>query len=578
VSSESGVRERTGISAVLVTVIVLVLLIGGGYAYAARYAGDRVPKGHHVAGVDVGGQARDEAVASLRKAMAGVVSTPITVEVDGQQSEVDAADAGLSIDYEASVDRAVARESWNPADVWEFYIGGSDVEPVVNVDDVALGKLIDRLQADLGTAPRNGKVRFVNGSVRVVEPRNGRGIDPQRAAEELTDAWLAGEPAVLDITDLTPDIDADDVDLAVDEFANPALVGPVILRFGGARVKLSPSQYAKALSLEPQDGVLEPVVDTKVLARLVKNGTAGEGAPQDARIVLKNGKPKVIPAKPGVTFRPDDIGEVFLDLVTRPEGERDVEVEGTATQPDFTTKDARRLNIKEKVSEFVTYYPPTSYRDTNIGRAAELIDGTILKPGETFSLNGTLGERTAENGFTTGGVIENGIFTQAYGGGVSQMATTMFNAMFFAGLEDIEHKPHSVYISRYPEGREATVNWGTLDMSFKNDTPHGILIHAFIVPSAGRPQGEVHVEMYSTKVWDIEAKASGRYAYVSPKTRVLTTPDCTPQTGYDGFQVDVTRVFRKHGEKKVDHTEDFHTSYIASDTVVCKKPGSDKSN
>ncbi len=70
-----------------------------------------------------------------------------------------------------------------------------------------------------------------------------------------------------------------------------------------------------------------------------------------------------------------------------------------------------------------------------------------------------MGERTAENGFTIGYVISNGVLVKDYGGGVSQMATTTFNAMFFAGLEDIEHKPHSFYIDRYPEGREATVAW-----------------------------------------------------------------------------------------------------------------------
>ena len=82
----------------------------------------------------------------------------------------------------------------------------------------------------------------------------------------------------------------------------------------------------------------------------------------------------------------------------------------------------------------------------------ELIDGTVLKPGETFSLNDTVGERTAENGFVKGFIIENGIFKEDYGGGVSQSATTTFNAAFFAGLEDVEHKPHSFYIDRYPVG------------------------------------------------------------------------------------------------------------------------------
>ena len=145
---------------------------------------------------------------------------------------------------------------------------------------------------------------------------------------------------------------------------------------------------------------------------------------------------------------------------------------------DFRTADARTLRIREQVSAFTTYFPYADYRNTNIGRAAELVDGTILKPGETFSLNDTVGERTRANGFTEGFIIEDGVFKEDLGGGVSQMATTTFNAMFFAGLEDVEHKTHSFYIDRYPVGREATVAWGSVDLRFRNDTPYGVLITA----------------------------------------------------------------------------------------------------
>ena len=149
---------------------------------------------------------------------------------------------------------------------------------------------------------------------------------------------------------------------------------------------------------------------------------------------------------------------------------------------DFRTADARKLRIREQVSAFTTYFPHAAYRNTNIGRAAELVDGTILEPGETFSLNDTVGERTRANGFTKGFVIEDGVYKEDLGGGVSQMATTTFNAMFFAGLKDIEHKTHSFYIDRYPVGREATVAWGSVDLRFQNDTPYGVLITAAVTP------------------------------------------------------------------------------------------------
>ncbi len=259
-------------------------------------------------------------------------------------------------------------------------------------------------------------------------------------------------------------------------------------------------------------------------------------------------------------------------MVVRQPGKRELKVKATVADAAFTTKDARDLRIRRKVSTFTTYYPYAEYRNVNIGRAAELVNGTVLKPGETFSLNRTVGERTRENGFTEGFIISNGIFAEDLGGGVSQMATTTFNAMFFAGLKDIEHKPHSFYIDRYPVGREATVAWGSVDLRFKNDTPYGVLIQAQVTPATASTQGVVTVSMWSTKVWDITTDTSARYAYTSPKTRTLTTADCYPNTGYSGFQVDVTRFFRKVGQSALDHKEVMHTVYTPSDTVICKSP------
>src|SRR5690606_19612011 len=185
-------------------------------------------------------------------------------------------------------------------------------------------------------------------------------------------------------------------------------------------------------------------------------------------------------------------------------------------------KDAEALGIKEVISDFSTSFPHASYRNINIGRAAELVNGTVLKPGETFSMNDTVGERTRANGFTEGFMISNGVFKEDLGGGVSQMATTLFNGMFFAGLEDVEHKPHSFYISRYPVGREATVAWGSVGLKFKTTTDHGVLIESTVSPGSAGSQGTVRVRMWGTKIWDIDSSTGKRYNLTSPKTRTLS--------------------------------------------------------
>ena len=190
----------------------------------------------------------------------------------------------------------------------------------------------------------------------------------------------------------------------------------------------------------PTDGELVPTLDPAALTEVV-GWPVTNGSPVDASVALVNGTPQVVPAKPGVTFDEAELEAGFLEAVAKPQGERTLALTAQVAKPDFTTKDARALKIREQVSTFTTYFPYADYRNVNLGRAAELINGTVLKPGETFSLNGTVGERTEANGFTKGYIISDGILIQDLGGGVSQIATTTFNAMFFAGSRTSSTSP-----------------------------------------------------------------------------------------------------------------------------------------
>lgn len=575
---QTGTRDGAGGKVVLLTLGGLLLLAGLAYAAAYAGAGDKVPRGTTVAGVDIGGMSPDEAEQELRAELADRVDRPVQVSADGESGSLDAAAAGLSVDYAATVAEAGGGQSWSPARLWDYWTGGEEEDAVVDVDDASFQTALDALADEVGTPATDGTVAFRGGRITTTDPAPGTGFDPDAARTAVLDSYLSEDDEVVELATVVvqPDIDEADVQQALDEFANPAMSGPVTLVFGDSPVELEPRQFSKALAMKAEEGELVPALDEKRLVRLVDAGVSDEDKPVDATVKLVNGKPKVIPAKPGVSYDPADVSSAFLTLVTKTGGDRRMVVKATVAEPEFSTADARALNIKEQVSTFTTYYPYAEYRNVNIGRAAELIDGTILKPGEEFSLNDIVGERTVENGFTTGFVIKNGLFKEDLGGGVSQMATTTFNAMFFAGLKDIEHKPHSVYIDRYPEGREATVAWGSVDLRFQNDTPHGVLIHATVQPGSPSAKGVVTVSMYSTKTWDITSATSGRYNYRSPKTQTQTSDDCVPNTGYDGFDVDVTRYFHKPNSDKVEKSEKFHTSYIASDTVVCKEPKDDE--
>jgi vancomycin resistance protein YoaR len=435
------------------------------------------------------------------------------------------------------------------------------------------GVLEERLQQisdEVGRPTVEGSVRFEASGPEATFPKAGEGLDVEDATDAVVSAYPSdGEPVELELVDLEPELSVSEVGEAMRAFAKPAMAGPVTYRVGSERVALDPADYAPALSMEVQDGALEPAVDVERLRKVLDPALDGVlQAPQDATVRVVDGRPQVVPGQVGRALDDEPLGDSFVALVT---SERRVaRLPTVKTDPETTADEVRSLGVKQKVSEFTTYYPHADYRNVNIGRAAEIVDGTLLKPGETFSLNGTVGERTRENGFTEGFVINDGILVEDLGGGVSQMATTLFNAAFFAGLEDVEHKPHSFYIDRYPVGREATVAWPTVDLRFRNDTKYGVLIDTIHTPSSWSSSGAITVRMFSTKVWDVESLTSERYAYTSPDTRTLTGDDCVENSGYSGFQVDVTRVFRRPGQSQVHHTEKMHTTYIPSDTVICR--------
>jgi vancomycin resistance protein YoaR len=137
------------------------------------------------------------------------------------------------------------------------------------------------------------------------------------------------------------------------------------------------------------------------------------------------------------------------------------------------------MGIDRRMASYKTYYSGTTDRITNLQLGVKALDGTLVAPGGTFSLNDAIGERTLERGFRPAPVIIGNEYAEEVGGGTSQVATTMFNAAWEAGLRITERHPHSLYISRYQLGRDATVYWPSLDLKFVNDTKSWVLVKGF---------------------------------------------------------------------------------------------------
>jgi vancomycin resistance protein YoaR len=222
----------------------------------------------------------------------------------------------------------------------------------------------------------------------------------------------------------------------------------------------------------------------------------------------------------------------------------------------------------ELVSRFTTYYPPGQPRVINIRRAAALLDSTLLRPGARFSLNERLGKRTRERGFVAAPSISGPIHVDSVGGGVSQVATTVYNAAFFAGLRLIAHTPHSFYISRYPKGREATISWGGPELIFQNDWPAPLLVRMKTTPTS------ITVRLYSHSLGRrIATVTHAPTNYVRPRTVYITDPTLPPGTqrllqsaGASGFSISYTR--RVYRDDSIRRDERYAWTYSPENTVI----------
>ena len=198
------------------------------------------------------------------------------------------------------------------------------------------------------------------------------------------------------------------------------------------------------------------------------------------------------------------------------------------------------MGVVEPVASFTTYHAAGEARVTNIHRIADLLAGTVIEPGGSFSVNDTIGPRTRAKGFVTAGVIERGVFTESVGGGISQFATTLFNAAFFAGLEFEEYQSHSIYITRYPYGREATLSYPAPDLEIRNQTPHGVLIWPTYTGSS------ITVNLWSTRTMSVEQTGQSE-APAGNCTRV-TTQRTRTSLGSGERSVDTVQATYRPGE------------------------------
>ncbi len=377
-------------------------------------------------------------------------------------------------------------------------------------------------------------------------------------------------PITLLVHDVEPTVTPAAVAQAMQDFARPAMSAPITLVTGNIRTVLKPAVLGRHLVIAPDGhGALVPKLDAAGVRGEIDHGALArlEQPPTDAAFIVAGGKPVLVPGKNGTGYAPAAIQNSVLSALTKTAAaQRVVTVPLGPLPPALTTEAAQALGIKDVMGTYTTPFPAGAARTANVKRAADLLRGRILQPGEIFSLNQALGARSAANGFVPAERAPSQTAQDA-GAGISLVATALFNAEYLAGLDDVEHHPHATVTDHFPPGMEAAVSYPDVDLKFKNDSGGPLYLWTASTDNA------VTVAVLGQKAYDtVQTEMSSHYAQVPPKTTTASAgAACAPSDGVPGFQIDVTRILTKADQAPVRQV--FHTSYAAQDKVVCGGAG-----
>jgi len=463
----------------------LVVLILAFYGVSRAASAGQVLGSVQAEGIEIGGLIPEEAEAALVDLEANLAESPTTFTIGGSEVQITPASIGFNLDEATMVRRAmeIGRQGNFAGQFWwwlSHLFSTHELAVTAAVDRDAVEAVMSIWDSDvIGNPPFPGGVG-INGTVaEALYPRSGQQVD-RSVAPHL----ILGQSATFDRTvTALPVITADptltnrDIDQAVLQ-AQLILAGPVTLRNAEREreVTFTVGQIASGLRTEVFPDSIEFSIDPDVVSEILEPLKAElEDAPVDAQLVIEGDLAVVVPGRRGTVINPETTAEHLLLAANSAARVGTFPIDESA-EPEVTTEELEDLGIRHKVSQFTTYHPCCQNRVTNIHLIADKVNNIMVMPGDTFSLNESAGERTTEDGYLEDGTIIGGEITDTVGGGVSQFATTFYNAIFWGGFEDVVHKPHSFYFSRYPLGIEATISWPLPDLQFRNDSDTAILI------------------------------------------------------------------------------------------------------
>jgi vancomycin resistance protein YoaR len=579
--------------------MLVVVLVAGLVVVEVAAAGE-VRRGVRVGGVELSGLTRAAATDRLRGAAAALKAAPLTLKAGAASLALPRSKAGVELDVEASVAAAMEVGRGGPFDADRFkgWFGHIDLPWKARVAAARLDRQLAALDRKVGSEVREPALRIggrvlapgatggasgaatgsASGAVPValVAGRPGRAVDRAGAAAAVLAAAAApaGATVGLPIGERPPTV-GDEAAQATADRAATLLRTPVEVTAGAGRTDLRPADLATLVRTEPAAGELRLRLEPGGLDRLLRRQAGfAYTEPKDARFQPTGSAIRILPGVAGLEVIPGKAAAAVLEAGIAGTGtDRSVALPTTTTQPELTTKEAKALGVKEVMSTFTTTFSAADApRVHNISLIAAAVHGRLVRPGQVFSMNGATGQRTAAKGYRTAHVIQNGELVDGLGGGVCQAGTTMFNAAFFAGLPVPERRNHSLHISHYPMGRDATLNWPTTDLKWRNDSPYGIYITSRATPST------LTFTFWSTsRGYKVTSSTSAASNFRTPPTRFKDDPtlpegkEVVEESGSSGFDVTVSRTVTKGGT--VVRRDSFVSNYSPWVKVVRRGTG-----
>jgi len=561
-----GKRRRPWVrhAVILGSAAAALLLVGLGVnAWMTR---DVIQPGVSVGGVDVGGMSRTEAREVLARQIGDRLGRPVQVRTAAGTVSVVPGSSGIRVDLDRAIDEAMSSgrlEARLLPHVWSSNIAA----PL----SFASATLLPDPLAQLQSQPRDARLIVkADGSARVVEAHSGSAFDAPSALRLIGLAALAGHPSVtVPLREQSPRVTTAAATDALQR-ARHLLGGPIPLRFKGKRVgRITPAQLAPLMRAAPTGTAVALSVDPKGLAPLLKQAAKKvERAPRNATFTVDGKHARIRSDRPGLTV---DVAGTAANIVAGGAGAAPrATVAVTKHDAKFTVADAKKLGIKERLFNkpiTTSMGASSSNRIHNVHLLADMLDGRIIKAGQTFDFNKAVGQRTTARGFLVGQQIENGQLVPAVGGGVCQVVTTMFDSAFYAGLKVTDRRNHDFYISHYPLGMDATVSWGGPEFRFVNTLKHAIMIKTSYTDAS------LSIQFYGTREGITVTKTTGpEYGFTSPGVRRIPDASVAPGTevrtggGGGGFSVVVYRTVRRNG--KVIRKDQFTSHYVPSDVIV----------